>query len=65
MKRRSHAQSFAYMRCLVSKGRLIREKGRDAWDCMLKYHREHIIKDGKRVYITLEAFLDNLWLVRA
>jgi hypothetical protein len=51
--------SFAISHDLVSKGELIRSKGRQAWD---NFPKDQIVKDGKRAYITRHAFEDNLWL---
>lgn len=46
-----------YMDC-VSKGRVIREKGRDVWN---KVPRWCIHKQGKREYISRNDYVDNIW----
>ena len=43
----------------VSKGELIRRHGRSAWESVPEECRR---KDGRREYITNEAYLDNVWL---
>lgn len=59
MKKRKQVYWLLYSSC-VSKGKFIKMKGRAAWDNVPK---RAVVKDGKRAYITQEAFLDNVWLV--
>lgn len=45
----------------VSKGEVIRRRGRSAWDAVPK---GLIRRDGKRAYISRDAFEDNVWMGR-
>lgn len=58
MKRRRLSFKFI-MAVALSRGAFIRLYGREAWASL---PRRAIVKDGKRAYITQEAFLDNVWL---
>lgn len=53
------SKSYRSMRGDVSKGTVIRKFGRQAWDRMPP---DCVIKEGKRAYITREAFEDNVWM---
>jgi hypothetical protein len=50
-----------FLGCGMGKGKFIHKHGREAWGRLPKYA---IIKDGKRSYITREAYLDNLWMAQ-
>lgn len=51
-------ESPRWLRGWVGNGEFIRKHGRDAWGCVPREDRRN---DGRRQYITREAYLDHTW----